>query len=456
MKQGLGEIFTVLVLGTAALPIAEFRDGHPQTDDGFSRSKLETINTNLNASNMKKNTLFFLTAITFLPGMALAQNPINPTVAPLVLQLPGMDKVIVQKDVAYKNLKDTTLTFDIYYPPGFDKKSVLPLVIFNNGVGGNEVPTWRVYQDWAKLVALHGMIAVNHQSRRGKTLKDSEDLVDYLQLHAGELKVDRNSFGLWACSGNVGAGMPLAMQQNRRYIRALVMYYGAGWRPEDNTIKRQDLEIQVVRAGLDFYNLNKSLESFMVNALKTDAHVQFINYPEGQHAFDVLDDTPRTKTIIQQTLDFFKQKLSNTYPANEGFVLTNVLLWNMVMEEKRTDEAVAEFKKAISKYSKMPNHSPWYNHVFDERNLNQMGYQLLGVNRMDEAIKIFKANQEAFPDSPNVYDGLGDAYEKAGDKEKAIANSKLALEKLGKAANIQPQMKEAIRTSAEAKLKRLQ
>jgi tetratricopeptide (TPR) repeat protein len=404
---------------------------------------------------MKRKILLFLFAIILLQDKVYSQNSVDPTIAPLALQLPGMDKVVIQKGIVYKTLQDTTLNFDIYYPPGFDKKSELPLVIFNNGVGGNEVPTWRVYQDWAKLVALNGMIAINHQSRRGKTLKDSEDLVDYLEQHASELKIDKNRFGVWACSGNVGVGMPLAMQPNRKYIRALVMYYGAGWKPEDNIIKRQDLEIQVVRAGLDFYDLNKNLESFMLNALKTDAHVEFINYPEGQHAFDVLDNTPRTKMITQQTIDFLKQKLSKTYPVNDNFVLTNIGLWNMVMEEKRTDEAIAEFKKAIAKYSKMPNHSPWFNHVMDERNLNQMGYRLLDADRTDEAIRIFKANQEAFPESANVYDGLGDAYEKAGDKEKAIVNAKLALEKLEQ-TNIQPQRKEAIRTSAEAKLKRLQ
>jgi len=331
----------------------------------------------------------------------------------------------------------------------------LPVVIFNNGVGSNELPGWRVYQDWARLVAVNGMIAINHQSRRDKTLKDSEDLVDYLQQHAAELKLDKNRVAIWACSANVSVGLPLAMQPERKYIRALVMYYGAG-QPKDQVIKRQDLEIQVVRAGLDFYNLNKSLEGFVQKAMISDAHIEFINYPEGQQAFDVFDATPRSKAIIQQTLAFLKQKLAKDFPANESFILTNSLLWHMVLEEKKTEEVIGEFKKAMTRYSKMPNHSPWFNHVIDERNLNQLGYELLKNDRIEEAIRILVANQEAFPESPNVYDGLGDAYEKAGDKVKALANSKTALEKLEKTTNLQPQMKEAIRASAEAKIKRLQ
>jgi tetratricopeptide (TPR) repeat protein len=298
------------------------------------------------------------------------------------------------------------------------------------------------------------MIAINHQARRGKTLKDSEDLLDHIRSNASTLNIDSDRIAIWACSGNVGAGMPLAMQLNRKYIRSLVMYYGAGWQDADNIIKRQDLEILVVRAGLDFYNLNKSIETFMRSAFESDAHVEFINYPEGQHAFDVVDDTPRTCEIILQTVDFLKRTLSKAHPAAESFVLTNRMLWHMILDEKKTSAALAEFDKAIAKYRAMPSHSPWFNHVIDERNLNQLGYELLQADRVDEAIQVFTANQTAFPDSPNVYDALGDAYEKKGDRSKAVTNSLRALEKLEK-AELPAQYKEAIRNSADGKIKRL-
>jgi len=373
---------------------------------------------------------------------------------PVVYHLPGMDNVTVQKGIVFKTIRDTTLSFDIYYPAGFDGKTELPVVIFNNGVGSRELPEWRVYQDWARLVAVNGMIAVNHQSRNGKSLKDSEDLVDYLQQHASALKIDKERFGIWACSANVGVGLPMSMQPNRQYIKALVMYYGAGWRPEDNFIKRQNLEIQVVRAGLDFYNLNKGLAQFLQHALEADAHIEIINYPEGQHAFDIFDNNDRSRDIIQQTLTFLKRKLAKDYPIAEPLVLTNLGLWRMIVEEKKTDAALVEFKKAIVKYRTL-NHSPWYNHVIDERNLNQMGYELLQLARIEDAIKVFIANAEAFPDSPNVYDSLGEGFEKSGDKAKAITNSKIALAKLEKAGDLQADRKKAIKDSAEARLSRL-
>ena len=62
-----------------------------------------------------------------------------------------------------------------------------------------------------------------------------------------------------------------------------------------------------------------------------------------------------------------------------------------------------------------------------ESELNELGYQLLGKDKTPDAIKILKLNADAFPDSWNVYDGLGDAYMKHGDKELAILNYRQSL-----------------------------
>jgi enterochelin esterase-like enzyme len=74
-----------------------------------------------------------------------AQVPI--TERPLVYQVPGMGKVQVKKNVIYKTVSDTSLSLDIYYPPGFNNRSQLPVVIFNNGVGSLDLLNWRAYTD---------------------------------------------------------------------------------------------------------------------------------------------------------------------------------------------------------------------------------------------------------------------------------------------------------------------
>jgi tetratricopeptide (TPR) repeat protein len=63
-----------------------------------------------------------------------------------------------------------------------------------------------------------------------------------------------------------------------------------------------------------------------------------------------------------------------------------------------------------------------------ENELNNYGYQLMGQNKLDEAIKIFRMNIERHPDSWNVYDSLGEALNNKGDKKGAKENYEKAYE----------------------------
>ena len=62
--------------------------------------------------------------------------------------------------------------------------------------------------------------------------------------------------------------------------------------------------------------------------------------------------------------------------------------------------------------------------------VNQVGYDQLRKDKVSEAVKTFLANVDAFPDSPNVYDSLGDAYCRAGDP----AAAKQSYERAARAA----------------------
>ncbi len=59
--------------------------------------------------------------------------------------------------------------------------------------------------------------------------------------------------------------------------------------------------------------------------------------------------------------------------------------------------------------------------------LNRYGYQLLGEDKTDQAIAIFKMNVKRHPKEWNVYDSLADAYAKKGDSKAAIKNYKKTL-----------------------------
>jgi hypothetical protein len=63
-----------------------------------------------------------------------------------------------------------------------------------------------------------------------------------------------------------------------------------------------------------------------------------------------------------------------------------------------------------------------------ETTLNNLGYQLLGSNKKDEAITVFERNVELYPQSANVYDSLGEALEGAGKFDAASQNFHKAIE----------------------------
>ncbi len=71
-----------------------------------------------------------------------------------------------------------------------------------------------------------------------------------------------------------------------------------------------------------------------------------------------------------------------------------------------------------------------------------LGYQLLGRDMATEAIEIFKLNVEAFPQSPNVYDSLAEAYMLHGDSKLAIANYERSLELDPTSVNAAAKLKE--------------
>jgi tetratricopeptide (TPR) repeat protein len=75
--------------------------------------------------------------------------------------------------------------------------------------------------------------------------------------------------------------------------------------------------------------------------------------------------------------------------------------------------AVAGGLKAADEHYKWLSQKFGYSIPTPEALVNQIGYQYLG-NNPEEAIATFKSNVERYPDSANVYDSLGEAYEKGG------------------------------------------
>lgn len=88
--------------------------------------------------------------------------------------------------------------------------------------------------------------------------------------------------------------------------------------------------------------------------------------------------------------------------------------------------------------------------------VNLLGYEHIQRGDTKGAVEIMRLNAAKYPNSPNVYDSLADAYLADGQKDLARENAKKALELLSTNTTESEAGRKAIRESAEQKLKQLE
>ncbi len=99
-----------------------------------------------------------------------------------------------------------------------------------------------------------------------------------------------------------------------------------------------------------------------------------------------------------------------------------------------------DIESALKQYRDLKANQPDA-YDFSESELNTLGYQLLGMKRIKDAIEVFKLNTEAYPQAFNTYDGLGEAYMLSGDQDLAIKNYQKSLELNPKNSNATQMLK---------------
>jgi hypothetical protein len=93
--------------------------------------------------------------------------------------------------------------------------------------------------------------------------------------------------------------------------------------------------------------------------------------------------------------------------------------------------------------------------LFSEGLVNVIGYEHLQSGDTKGALEIMKLNAVAYPNSPNVYDSLSDAYLADGQRDLARENAKKALQLLASDTTDPEAIRKGIQESAEGKLKQL-
>ncbi|MCB1124289.1 MAG: tetratricopeptide repeat protein, partial [Verrucomicrobiae bacterium] len=106
--------------------------------------------------------------------------------------------------------------------------------------------------------------------------------------------------------------------------------------------------------------------------------------------------------VLKTALDF----------SQDNFILDPIAHLTTLYEAGK----VAELKAEATRFVRDPS----YRFFKFEDQFNRIGYRLLENGQKEPAIFVFQMNTELFPQSANAWDSLGEAYLKAGQKEKAV------------------------------------
>ena len=125
--------------------------------------------------------------------------------------------------------------------------------------------------------------------------------------------------------------------------------------------------------------------------------------------------SPAAAALVKDMVD--EERLQTYHRANVERFWRQLKENGAVLVAETLDEAGLE--AALDLYGEL-RRQPEGEVYFSENEFNALGYRLLGEQRFEEAIAIFALNVEAYPDSWNVYDSLGEAYAATGETGRAI------------------------------------
>ena len=125
----------------------------------------------------------------------------------------------------------------------------------------------------------------------------------------------------------------------------------------------------------------------------------------------------------------------NSYPR--------LLLKAIVKSDAETVLEDYRQRRVTSETSTIKDQSPKTGVVaLTENQMNTLGYQLLRLKRVKDAIAVFKQNTVDFPQAFNTWDSLAEGYMIDGDKDLAIKYYKKSLELNSENTNAVQKLKE--------------
>ncbi len=261
----------------------------------------------------------------------------------VVVQLPAMEEVTLQRDVVYERAGDEPLTLDIYRPPNPAEHALPPVLLFVTGYPdagfrkffGYRQKEMQSYVTWGKLAAASGLAAVCYSNR--EPARDALAALRFVTSNAASLGLDGRRIGIWSCSGSVPTALSILTGVGRETVKCASLAYGCMLDLDGSEVvsglARQfgfanacagktvadlpvDLPLLVVRAGRDtFPGLNGTIDRFVGHALAANLPLTLINHANGPHAFDVFQESEDSREIVRRMLGFLRFHLGGPAAA---------------------------------------------------------------------------------------------------------------------------------------------
>jgi acetyl esterase/lipase len=286
---------------------------------------------------MIRSCLVFLTTLSAALALAKEVRPALDEAAlerarrPIVLSVPGMERVVVHSNLTYTQVDDPLVRMDVYVPADVQADERRPIVMLIHGGVPASLPVkdMGAYRSWGRLIAAQGMVAVTftHRlrwpiSQLNEPAADVRAAIDFARANASKFNANPDRM----CIAAYSAGGPLltvTLQDERRYVRCQLAIYplvdvqGFGVTDEpkfalETYIERPSFPpLFLARAGRDAIpTLNERLDAFIGSAIAANAPITLVNHPTGEHGFDVANDDERSREIIRAALEFMKAHLN--------------------------------------------------------------------------------------------------------------------------------------------------
>jgi dienelactone hydrolase len=275
---------------------------------------------------------------------------------------------------------------------------------------------------------------------------DIEIAFQYLLAQPG---VDRERIG----AGGASCGVYNAIKLARRHpeVKSVVLLAGPTDREGRQFLQSsRNMPIFTSAADDDVFGPQALMMQWFFS-LSLNSASRFAHYASGGHGAEMFAVQKELPGIIADWLSATLENRPDRVPKTNGQAMKPKVVHNLELIDQPGGGGAAEAAKSMLASGRGGPETA----LFPEFIVNLLGYEHMQAGDIKGALEILKLNAMAYPNSPNVYDSVSDAYLADGQKDMALQNARKAVELLAEDTADTEERRNDIRESAEQKIKQL-